>query len=293
MRHRESGDIACWLVRHAAHHSPSDLASRLEEEWLADLSARRGVASRLRFGLGCWWAGRIIAHEHGAACAAPVSAASGHRLLLLNVHLDPSRWSRTTAVVIAVICIHAVLVYAFVTGLAQRVVAFIPTALDGGIIDVTRPHEPPPPLPPPRFAQPRVDVPAPVLTVNVQDAPTAIHVVSPPQHQPTVSAVPAAPPPVTRVLGGPGAGFPNTDDYYPPAARRLGEAGTTVVQVCVDTGGRLTAAPLVVRSSGHANIDAGSLNLARAGSGHYRPTTENGRPVSSCYAYRVTFRFKD
>ncbi|HYK25174.1 MAG TPA: energy transducer TonB [Steroidobacteraceae bacterium] len=292
MRHRESGDIACWLVRHAAHHSPSDLASRLEEEWLADLSARRGVASRLRFGLGCWWAGRIIAHEHGAACAAPVSAASGHRLLLLNVHLDPSRWSRTTAVVIAVICIHAVLVYAFVTGLAQRVVAIMSPPTIATLTQHTPTHEPPPPLPQPRTVPAEPDDPIPLPIVNTSDDSAAIHLVSPPP-RPTVSAVPAAPPPVTRVLGGPGAGFPNTDDYYPPAARRLGEAGTTVVQVCVDTGGRLTAAPLVVRSSGHANIDAGSLNLARAGSGHYRPTTENGRPVSSCYAYRVTFRFKD
>lgn len=33
--------------------------------------------------------------------------------------------------------------------------------------------------------------------------------------------------------------------------------------------------------------------LAKAGSGHYRPTTENGQPVSSCCAFRIVFRIED
>jgi TonB family protein len=98
---------------------------------------------------------------------------------------------------------------------------------------------------------------------------------------------------VTRVTGGPGAGFPDTDDYYPPAARRLGEAGTTIVSVCVDPRGRLTAAPAIVDSSGIRQIDEGALRLARAGSGHYRPTTENGQSVSACYAFRIRFQLED
>ena len=293
MRHRETGDIACWLVRRAAHYSPPDLASRLEEEWLADLSVRRGLASRLRFGLGCCWAGRIIAQEHVTACAAAACAAPVHRLVHLHVHFDPSRWSRTTTVVIAVVCIHVVLIYAFVTGLAQRVAAIISSTPVGATVTrENKPPEQPPPLPAPRFAPPRVESPTPVLPFTVADGPTAIHPDSPAQH-PNVPAAPPTAPVVTRVLGGPGAGFPDTDDFYPPTARRLGEAGTTIVQVCVDTSGRLTAAPMMVRSSGHPTIDGGALNLARAGSGHYRPTTENGRSVSSCYAFRITFRFKD
>lgn len=294
MRPLASGDIACWLVRHAAHHAPPQLASRLEEEWLADLAERRGLASRLRFGLGCWWARRIIAHEHGAACAAAAGTASGQRLLLLHVHFDPSRWSRKTLIVVAVLCIHVVLVYAFVTGLAQRVAAIISfTPIQPTFLPDNKPREQPPPLPPPRFAPPRVELPRPELTFDVADAPTAIRPASPSQPPNVVPAVPASPRAATRIPGGPGAGFPDTDDYYPPVSRQLGEAGTTIVQVCVDASGRLTAAPLMIRSSGKARIDGGALELAKAGSGHYRPTTENGRPVSSCYAFRVTFRFRD
>jgi hypothetical protein len=231
MRHRESGDIASWLVRHAAHHSPPELASRLEEEWLADLSARRGLTSRLRFGFGCCWARRIIAHEHGAACAAPAGAAAGHRLLL--VHLDPSRWSRTTAVVIAVICIHVVLFYAFATGLAQRVVAIMSPPIPITYEPDPQHREQPPPLPPPRFVAPHPEVPTADLTFSVPQDPAAIHV-TPARQQTPIPAVAAAPPAMTRVLGGPGAGFPDTDDFYPPVARRLGEVGTATVQVCVD-----------------------------------------------------------
>jgi TonB family protein len=94
-------------------------------------------------------------------------------------------------------------------------------------------------------------------------------------------------------MGGPGAGFPNTEDYYPPAARRLGEVGTSVISVCVDPRGRLTAAPRIVASSGIGQIDEGALRLASAGSGHYRPTTENGRAVAACYAFRIRFQLED
>ncbi|HEY7887761.1 MAG TPA: hypothetical protein VIC29_06000 [Steroidobacteraceae bacterium] len=42
-----------------------------------------------------------------------------------------------------------------------------------------------------------------------------------------------------------------------------------------------------------ALIDQGALRLASAGSGHDRPTTESGQPVSSCYAFRISFRLED
>ena len=104
---------------------------------------------------------------------------------------------------------------------------------------------------------------------------------------------PPLPRPVTRVLGGPGVGFPNTDDFYPEASRRLGEKGITTVGVCVDGVGRLTGRPTIEQSSGSARLDEGALKLASVGSGHYRPTIEDGRPVSACYPFRVRFQFRD
>ena len=76
------GNWAVWidtlsqhLIRHAARRAPAALAERLAEEWLADLSARATALSRLRLGIGCCWAARVIAQELCAAKAA--AAASG------------------------------------------------------------------------------------------------------------------------------------------------------------------------------------------------------------------------
>ena len=101
-----------------------------------------------------------------------------------------------------------------------------------------------------------------------------------------------APPPVKRVSGGPGKGFPATEDYYPAASIRLGEQGSSAIQVCVDSSGKLTSEPQVMKSSGSSRLDEGALRLAKAGSGHYRATTENGAPVSSCFGYLITFTLK-
>jgi TonB family protein len=93
-------------------------------------------------------------------------------------------------------------------------------------------------------------------------------------------------------LGGPGRGFPNTEEYYPASAIRSRQQGAAIVRTCVDERGRLTATPTLTQSSGTAILDGGALKLAKAGSGHYRPTTEDGRPVSSCYEFRITFHMK-
>ncbi|HEV2284479.1 MAG TPA: energy transducer TonB [Steroidobacteraceae bacterium] len=103
----------------------------------------------------------------------------------------------------------------------------------------------------------------------------------------------SAPTTVQRVVGGPGRGFPNTADYYPAQAIRMNEQGGASVSVCVNEAGLLTSAPAIAQSSGSARLDAGALKLARAGSGHYRPTTEGGRPVSACYAFRIRFTLPD
>jgi len=72
---------------------------------------------------------------------------------------------------------------------------------------------------------------------------------------------------VSRVVGGPGAGFPETSDYYPPVEIRVGNEGVSTVGVCVDPRGRLTSGPTLEKSSGFARLDEAALKLARAGSG--------------------------
>jgi TonB family protein len=137
-------------------------------------------------------------------------------------------------------------------------------------------------LPPPKVPLPTPAADAPPAMDPQDDSPAATPAFFSPA-QPHIS---------NRVQGGPGMGFPNTDDFYPQAARRLEQQGNVIVQVCVDSRGRLTSEPTAMQSSGNARLDGGALVLAKAGSGHYRATTEDGHAVSSCYSFRVVFTLK-
>jgi TonB family protein len=267
------------------------LSERLAEEWLADLTARKGPLARLRFALGCTWATRVIAHELGLPARA-AAAAPGGTAASVCVQPVPSFYSRRTAVLLLIAALHILVIYGLAAGMASAVLKKIPEVLETTFIKP--PPQPPPPAPldvsltrvtvTVPWIDPRIDLtPAPdaIGAVEVQSIPTA--------------PVQAVPPPmaVSRVSGGPGTDFPNTSDFYPDASRPLGEQGAATIYVCVDAGGRLTEQPVIAQSSGSVRLDGGALRLARAGSGHYRATTENGRPVNGCYAFRVRFDFRD
>ena len=276
------------LIEHAACKAPPALSARLAEEWLADLPARRGAIARLRFAVGCCWASRVIAHELGAVLGATATS-TAIRTGALYTSTGPSFDSRRSAVSFLIVSLHVLVIYGLAAGMARTVLESTPDRLQ-----VSLPKAP---------ARERTAPP-----VNPQLAPVDVQVAE--QHwaleaplEPVAVAEEGArtrefaaaslPPPVKRVLGGPGAGFPNTADYYPDASRRLGEKGSTLVQVCVDGSGRLTANPTLAQSSGSARLDTSALRLARAGSGHYRATTEDGKPVSACYPLRVRFELKE
>jgi protein TonB len=201
----------------------------------------------------------------------------------------PHDWalvSRRTSTLLLILALHALLIYGFATGLTQKLIQVLPPAIQTVIEDQPRTREPPPPPSGPRLTEPHEVIPWTDVKIAETPEENTIHEVEP-EHS-------AAPPTVAvkapiRVLGGPGKGFPNTDDYYPPASVRLGEEGSASVRVCVDDQGRLAAAPTIAESSGSERLDEGALKLAKAGSGHYRATLEDGQPVSSCYAFRVRF----
>jgi TonB family protein len=282
--------VARRLVSHAARKAPPGLTERLEEEWLADLVGRKGTFSRMWFGVGCCWATRVIAREFGAA-AASGSSPSGQQLLVAYGGYDFSRMSRRTIAMIAIVCLHVGILYLYLAGFTRTFVPSSSSPITSRFITAPTSSRPHTPLPPPKLSRTILDpLPTPQVPLNFPADPRTITL---PRMTNVAPVRQPLPDPVRRVTGGPGAGFPDTEGYYPPGARRLGEAGATVVSVCVDPRGRLTAAPAVVDSSGIRLIDEGALRLARAGSGHYRPTTENGQPVGSCYAFRVRFQLED
>jgi TonB family protein len=286
-------DLAQRLIRRAARTAPPALAERLDEEWSADLAARSGTFARLRLAIGCWWATGVITRECVVPQVATSSASGGVRTLLGALHYDFPLLSRRTATFVTIAGVHVLLIYGFTTGLAQHVFQALPQVTHAEFMDEMRPQRPVPPVPtvhvkrltgnidPQGLRPPSFEFPPPGTTAPEVET------------GPAVSGTPAPPPVLHRVPGGPGTGFPNPDDFYPAASRRLAETGATTVQVCVDTHGRLAGDPAITQSSGSARLDDGALKLARAGSGHYRPSTENGQPVSSCYPYRIRFRLDD
>lgn len=284
--------IAQRLIRHAAHHAPPPLAERLEEEWLADLATRHGQLSRALFGLGCCWATHVIAKEHCALGVSAATAATGSTTMTTQVRPHLTFLPPRTTVLIAIVALHVAIIYAFATGLEHRLIERLQGPMIADVLrDAPTARTPPPP---PKFdlSRPKIDrIPEPEVPVDVDRGDT-IHDVEIPLPPTPLPPQRPAPPQVKRVLGGPGKGFPSTEDYYPPASIRLGEQGSAAIQVCVDPSGRLTSEPQLMKSSGISRLDEGAIRLAKAGSGHYRATTENGTPVSSCYGYLIRFDLK-
>jgi TonB family protein len=283
------------LVQRAARRAPASLAQRLEEEWLADFEERKSALARLRFGVGCAWATRVIAHEYLEPKVATASA-NGATVATTTHYRGPdySFLSRRTVAVFGIIGLHALIIYGFATGLVHNVIIKIVPPVTV-VPTVPRVIDRPPPLPTnPTFRQiPLVHRDADVPKFDVDnDAPQVVAAVEPTQIAPTTATLPP-PHAVNRVGGGPGKAFPNSSDFYPPPEIRGRVEGTVGVNVCTDERGRLTAAPTIVKSSGSAGLDQGALRLAKAGSGRYRPTVEDGRPVNSCYSFQVTFNLRD
>jgi protein TonB len=286
--------FSCSLIRRAARRAPDELAARLEEEWLADLSAHRGKLSRLRFAIGCCWATRVIAHDYlaGAVTGAATAAAAGDKTLALGAQ-NHSPFSQRGTIFVLIAGLHVVLIYGFASGFGAKIVKSMSHPTIGILIDYPKPKDPPPAPVIKRTSVRRTVVDSLPTPPVLLDKPPVITLPDDPQDRVVdLPPDPPEPPLVKRVQGGPGSGFPTTDDYYPSSSRRLGENGVATIQVCVNESGRLTSAPTVAQSSGSARLDDGAIRLAQAGSGHYRTTTEDGRPVSDCYAFRIRFELK-
>jgi TonB family protein len=278
--------VARRLLKRAARRAPPFLAERLEEEWLADMAARRTSVARLRLAIGCCWAASVIAHEHGTL---NVATARGAKTLAAYAPAD-SFFTRRSAAVLIILALHAVLIYLLAAGIVHRVADAPAPPIKTKFIEELSPQHPPPPRAGPQLARHTIEVPVPDFPLDVQAGPDTITV--PEKHNSPPSSPPATIT-VQRVPGGPGEGFPNTADYYPAAAIRLREQGGVAVLVCVAGSGRLTSDPAIAQSSGSLRLNAGALALAKAGSGHYRPTTEDGRPVSSCFPLRIRFELRN
>lgn len=206
---------------------------------------------------------------------------------------DSQFFTRRTAVLFAIIGLHVFIAWALATGLARRAIELVAPPLQTDIVEEVQKRDEPPPPPPPQLERPPVEVPPPDVTIDLPQETTSTAIVDVTDKPRPPAPPPPAPKPSNKVPPRPGKGFPNSDDYYPSASRRLGEAGSTAVHVCVNANGKLTEEPTVAQTSGSARLDEGAVKLAKAGSGHYQPATEDGKAVDGCINFKITFQLKN
>jgi protein TonB len=212
--------------------------------------------------------------------------------------------SRIAAIVIVAI-LHAILGYAFVTGLAYNVVKKV--ASDLKTFDVEEPPPPdekPPPPPPPNQPQtpPPIVAPPPIVRTNMAPPPMQV-VNSAPPFIPTPQAAPAPPappapppppppPPRTVEATHPKANLQGliSEDDYPSSALRNEETGTVRVRLEVGPNGRVSSCS-VTGSSGSSALDTATCRLLSARARFTPAKDSNGQPTSDTYnAPPITWR---
>lgn len=196
--------------------------------------------------------------------------------------------------IVIVVLLHAVLGYAFVTGLAFNVVK--KAAEDLNVFDVEDEppppeEEPPPPPPQKEIEPPPVVTPPPIVQTNTAPPPQIVTVNRPPPPSPpTPVAAPPPPPPAPVVSKAAGAkGNPAnwiTNDDYPPSAIRAGAQGTTGISWDINAEGRVENC-VVTSSSGNSDLDrAACASLTRRA--RYTPAVDQaGNPIRTKSSRRV------
>ncbi|PTQ13001.1 energy transducer TonB [Sphingomonas oleivorans] len=191
-----------------------------------------------------------------------------------------------------VVLLHALLGYAFMTGLAFNVVKQV--AKDLKTFDVVEepppPEETPPPPPPPDappVQPPPMVAPPPIVQPPVVMAPPVqtVQVAPPPVITPTAPVAPPAPPapPAAPAIskaaaarGNPGS-WVTTDDY-PPSAIRNEEQGTVGLTFEVNAQGRIENCR-ISSSSGSSTLDDAACRLVTR-RGRYSPALDqSGNPI--------------
>lgn len=202
-------------------------------------------------------------------------------------YADHSQSSSRTVSIIIVAIIHAVLGYAFVTGLGIKYVKKAAEQLN--VIDVAEepppPEEEPPPPPPPPPDMPPPPPPPPTAPPPMISLPSNAPVLAPPpppSPPPAAPPAPPAPPPppvvskAAQARGNP-AGWITSDDY-PSRALRDEAQGRVTASWTVNEQGRAENCQ-IVSSSGNADLDEATcaLVLRRA---RYTPALDaSGKPM--------------
>jgi protein TonB len=187
-----------------------------------------------------------------------------------------------------VVGFHILLAIFLVKTLNHRNVELIPQDVKIAKVEDVKPKDELPPPPPPDLKAPPPPPFVPPVEVNIQ-APAAVTNAI---QQVTNKVAPPAPPPPPVVKAKPSLSIDrahtgDTDRYYPPISKRLGEEGSVIVQVAVAPDGHVVDAK-VAKSSGFSRLDAAALEFSKS-SLHYVAFTYD-EPI--WVEYKVVFQLR-
>jgi protein TonB len=197
---------------------------------------------------------------------------------------DKAFFSQRAMFLVAILIIHILLIWAFESGLATRIIHVAEGPLETNIVQDVKQRDLPPPPPPPKMEKPPVEVPPPdvVINVPVEATSTAItnttskHVEAPPA--PVHVAVRTAAVPLVKL---------DPQNFYPPTSIRMNETGTTLIKYCWGADGKLTGVPSVEKSSGSSRLDEAAVRLGSQE--RMKPGTVDGQPIAACSNLSVKF----
>lgn len=218
----------------------------------------------------------------------------------------PRTRSETARVVgtVFVGAIHVVAIYAFMTGLAGKIVKEVPHFIEAKIVQTPPPKVKPPPPPEVKLQPPPKEVqayiPPPDIKVATPPPPAPVHEVQqitpPPKPTPAPITPPAPPPPPPAAPAVPdsgplGIGSTHTIPPYPPVALRLGKEGTTTLNISVSASGTVIDAT-VISSSGDDELDQAAVQWVKT-HWKYKPAIRNGEPAAGTVQANVRFTLKN
>jgi protein TonB len=162
--------------------------------------------------------------------------------------------SRQIAGIAFVALLHAVIIYALVSGLGEQAVQVLRQPLEAKIIqEVKPPPEAPPPPPPVLIKPPPPYIPPPLVQIAQPPPPPVIVAVTHAKPvAPPPRVVPAAP--VVARAAGLDPDQTCAPPQYPEEAADMEETGRTVLQFLIDANGNVVKA-IIASSSGHGLLD--------------------------------------
>lgn len=205
--------------------------------------------------------------------------------------LAPRRFGGLILVSAIHVAIVAVLILGLVAGEVEKKKDDLQATVEQQKVEAKAPPPPPPDVvkPPPPFVPPPdfvIQTDAPPATNSITT--TQVRPPAPPPPAPPAAppAPPAAPPTPPEIIAA-----THTQPPYPPISQRLGEQGTSLLNITIDENGRCTEAT-VATTSGSTRLDTAAIDYVKQRY-RWKPATQNGKAVAIRTQIKVVWSLKD